>query len=277
MRAVARARRNGFAVDEPIASTQLTTIVDYIEEWRARNLLGQGIPGDHDTMSVVLLGLAAERHSPDPATDAMARFIWRQQRADGRWPLVAYRPPVETGDLEETATAIRALELFAPRHLRARTDEAVARGAAWLRSAQPTSTDDRVFQLLGMHWTDTDARMIASAGRALAREQRADGGWAQLPTLGSDAYATGEALVGLLDSGAMTSRDPVVRRGVAFLLRTQLADGSWFVQSRVIPLQPYFDARFPHGRNQFVSIAATNWATTALVAAAGAPGRRERH
>ena len=95
-----------------------------------------------------------------------------------------------------------------------------------------------------------------------------------MPTLASDAYGTGEALVGLLDSGAMTSRDPAVRRGVAFLLRTQLADGSWFVQSRVIPLQPYFDAGFPHGRSQFVSIAATNWATTALVATIGSAARQ---
>ena len=117
----------------------------------------------------------------------------------------------------------------------------------------------------------TDAHVIAAAGRALAREQRADGGWAQLPTLASDAYATGEALVGLLDSGGIAPRDPAIRRGVRFLLQTQLADGSWFVQSRVIPLQPYFDAGFPHARNQFVSIAATNWATTALLAASRRP------
>ena len=268
---VARAREQGFGVDEAVASRQLTTVIDYIEEWRERNLQGQGIPGDHDTMSVVLLGLAAERHPTDAATDAMARFIWRQQRADGRWPLVAYRPPLESGDLEMTATTIHALQLFGPRHLRAETDAAVARGAAWLRSAQPASTDDRVYQLLGMRWTVTDAHVIAAAGRALAREQRADGGWAQLPTLASDAYATGEALVGLLDSGAIAPRDPAIRRGVRFLLQTQLADGSWFVQSRVIPLQPYFDAGFPHARNQFVSIAATNWATTALLAASRRP------
>jgi hypothetical protein len=86
-----------------------------------------------------------------------------------------------------------------------------------------------------------------------------------LPTLASDAYATGEALVALLETGALRPGDPVVRRGVDFLLRTQLADGSWFVARRAIPLQPYTDSGFPHGRDQFVSASATQLATQALI------------
>jgi hypothetical protein len=39
---------------------------------------------------------------------------------------------------------------------------------------------------------------------------------------------------------------------------------SWYVHSRVIPIQPYFDSEFPHGKDQFISAAATNWATMAL-------------
>ena len=31
------------------------------------------------------------------------------------------------------------------------------------------------------------------------------------------------------------------------------------------PLQPYFDAGFPHGRDQFISASATNYATQALL------------
>ena len=48
-------------------------------------------------------------------------------------------------------------------------------------------------------------------------------------------------------------------------MNTQLADGSWFVRTRALAIQPHFDADFPHGRNQFISAAATNWATRALV------------
>jgi hypothetical protein len=98
--------------------------------------------------------------------------------------------------------------------------------------------------------------------------QRADGGWSQLPTLASDAYATGQALTALVESGATKTTDRVYQNGVRFLLGTQLDDGSWYVRSRAVPIQPYFDSQFPHGTDQFISAAATNWATMALAHAA---------
>jgi hypothetical protein len=48
------------------------------------------------------------------------------------------------------------------------------------------------------------------------------------------------------------------------LLKTQLEDGSWFVKSRSIPFQPFFESGFPHGHDQWISVAASNWATMAL-------------
>ncbi len=42
--------------------------------------------------------------------------------------------------------------------------------------------------------------------------------------------------------------DPAFKRGVEFLLRTQLEDGSWLVRSRSVPIQAYFESGFPHGR-----------------------------
>ena len=108
---------------------------------------------------------------------------------------------------------------------------------------------------------------VQKAARALVAEQRADGGWSQLSSLTSDAYATGEALVALAESGALPPTDAAFKRGVQFLLNTQSADGSWFVKSRAIPLQPYFDSGFPYGRDQFISAAGTNWAARALALA----------
>ena len=68
-------------------------------------------------------------------------------------------------------------------------------------------------------------------------------------------------------AGDVPADDPVYRRGVAYLLRTQLDDGSWHVRSRTIPFQPYYESGFPHGRDQFISCAATGWAATALALA----------
>ena len=56
-----------------------------------------------------------------------------------------------------------------------------------------------------------------------------------------------------------------------FLLNTQFADGSWFVKTRAIPLQPPLEIGFPHGRDQWISAAGTNWATMALARAYSKP------
>ncbi len=49
-----------------------------------------------------------------------------------------------------------------------------------------------------------------------------------------------------------------------YLVATQLEDGSWYVPSRSMPFQPYFESGFPHGPDQWISMAASNWAATAL-------------
>jgi squalene cyclase len=85
----------------------------------------------------------------------------------------------------------------------------------------------------------------------------------------SDAYATGTALVALHEAGGLRPGDAAYRRGVAFLLRTQRPDGSWFVQSRSRPFQPYYESGFPYEKDQFISAAASGWATTAIAFAVG--------
>jgi hypothetical protein len=52
------------------------------------------------------------------------------------------------------------------------------------------------------------------------------------------------------------------------LLRAQLEDGSWYVQSRAMPIQAYVESGFPHRADQWISAAATAWATTALASIA---------
>ena len=80
----------------------------------------------------------------------------------------------------------------------------------------------------------------------------------------SDAYATGSAPTALQMGAGIPVTEAVYRRGVAYLLRTQLDDGSWLVKSHSFPVQLYYETGFPHGRNQFISSAATGWAATAL-------------
>lgn len=268
---VAAARTKGLPVDDQIARRQLTTIGNYIETWRERALQGHGIPGDADTVSYILLGLSAERFPSDEATDAMVSFLRRQQTADGHWRPLAHRPPIESSEIQVTAGSMHAIQLYAPKAGRAAYDSAVQRAAAWLAKAAPASNEDRAFQLMGLAWAGAGKDVVQRAAGALVAEQRADGGWSQLPSLTSDAYATGQALVALAESGAVRTSDAAFTRGVQFLLRTQFADGSWFVKSRAIPLQPHFESGFPFGRDQFISAAGTNWAARALALAYSKP------
>jgi hypothetical protein len=118
-----------------------------------------------------------------------------------------------------------------------------------------------------MAWAGDAKDALGKSARDLLAEQRTDGGWGQIPSLASDAVATGQALVALSDSGAIAVTDAAYQRGVQYLLANQLEDGSWFVRSRAIAFQPYFESGFPHGHDQWISAAATNWATMALIRA----------
>ena len=100
--------------------------------------------------------------------------------------------------------------------------------------------------------------------RKLIAQQREDGGWPQNPNLPSDAYATGQTLFALRETGAVRPDDPAFERGIQFLLRTQHPDGSWHVVSRAPKFQPYFQSGFPYDHDQWISMAGTAWATSAL-------------
>ncbi len=142
-------------------------------------------------------------------------------------------------------------------------EERIARAAKWLQAAEPVTTEDAVMQLLGAKWAGVDAAAINRAAKRVPALQRADGGWAQTPFLKSDAYATGTALWALKESGAGGS-DAAYKKGAAYLLLTQAADGSWYVASRAPKFQPYFESGFPYAHDQWISQWATGYASLAL-------------
>lgn len=290
---VATARKQGFTIDEQTARKQLRTIAAYIADWSERARQGVGIPGDSDSVSYILLGMAAENYQPDAATDALARFLKSKQTAAGRWLIFAHRPPIESSDFQVTAVSLRALQVYAPKRERAEYEKSIQLAARWLSSAEPKTTEDRAFQILGLAWagmngarrgnktglnkpTEANHAVFSKAARDLLDTQRADGGWASLPSLASDAYATGQALLALREARLLSATDPAYKRGVQFLMNTQLEDGSWYVRTRALPIQPFFESGFPHGHDQFISAAATNWATMALALAAPSCQNRER-
>jgi hypothetical protein len=264
--AVAAARRNGYGVDEGMAAASRRAIATYLESWRERTLENIPIAGQADTISYLMFGMAAAEYAPDLATDAQAIWLKRRQLPDGHWPVTTIRPPIESNDIEVTALSMRALQVYAPNAHREQYAQAVERAREWLSAAKGNSTEERAFRLLGLSWAHARNDLVDGAIKELLAAQRPDGGWAQLPSMSSDAYATGEALVAARDAG-VSVHDPAFKRGVEFLLRTELEDGSWLVKSRAEPIQAYFESGFPHGADQWISTAATAWAATALASA----------
>lgn len=262
--AVLTARLEGYRIDEQAVGASRSRIAGYLESWRERTLQGLAIAGGQDTITYLLVGLSADGYPADAATDAQAIWLLRRQAVDGRWPVQTLRPPIESNDIEVTAMAMRAVQLYVPVTHHADSTRAIVRARDWLVAAKAEVTEERAFRLLGLAWAAAGQDALEPAARELLAAQRSDGGWSQEPSLESDSYATGEALTALLESGMAKPQDPAVRRGVEFLLRTQLQDGSWYVKSRAVPIQAYFESGFPHGADQWISAAGTAWAVRAL-------------
>jgi hypothetical protein len=202
----------------------------------------------------------------------MVHDILGMQRLDGSWETsMAQRPPMQYSRFSETAYAVRAVRAYASPGRKADVAHRVARATDWLRTAKPAYHEDRVMQLLGLHWAGETPASVRGIAKGMTADQRADGSWAQRPGFAGDAYATGEALYALHVAAGLPVSDPVYQRGVEFLLRTQYPDGSWWVRSRAVKFQPYFESAFPHGHDQWISAAATSWAALALTMAAEPP------
>jgi ankyrin repeat protein len=264
--AVRMAKDRNLHYDSQISDQQLKAAIGMWKPFAEPLLLGTDvIPDLPVTGSYNLIHLAAENYPADKLTDAIVLNIASKQQMDGSWIGWSPRPPIEYGDLRATAIAIRGLQLYAPEGRKVEFQRRVEKAAKWLASMHPATEEERSMQLLGLNWAKAPRPEIERAGKLLVAKQRPDGGWAQLATLDSDAYATGEALVALYESGILKPGSPEYRRGVEYLLRTQYEDGSWMVKTRVFPFQKLVDTGFPHGRDQWISAAGTTWAAMALM------------
>jgi len=269
---MAMARKQGFQVDEKTDAEQVKVNVDNLAGSRDDLHEGFLVPvGDYFSEGIVgymLMGLAAEGYKADLNTDAVAMYLVGRQQLDGSWPEphADTRQPLCEQYIGQTAQAMRALQLYAPQLNAVAYKQAVARAAAWLATAKSSNNDDRSWRLTGLAWAGTNPAAKAKAMREVLAAQKPDGGWSDLPSMESTAYATGKSLVALRTAG-IAATDPAYKRGVAWLLAHQDVDGSWYVQSRALAFQPDFNPGFPHGHDQFISQAGTNWAAMALTMA----------
>jgi ankyrin repeat protein len=259
---VATARRRGFAVDEALAKRELAAIAADDRARFARLMAGLDLP---EISAYILLALDTVGQAPDLRTDLSYHQLAFSQHPDGHWFVGDYRPPQEYSNIAATGLAIRGLQAYAPPGRAVEARERVERASKWLAAARPYGVEEQAMRLLGLGWSKAETNVIAQAKKDLVADQLSNGGWPQLPGMEADAYATGLALYALHIATGFPVTQKTYQRGVQYLLDTQRPDGSWFVESRSYPFQPYFESGFPYGHNQWISSAASSWALLSLL------------
>lgn len=265
--ALTTAQPRGFEIDADHLRQQLEFTANFLAKNKDRYREGKGQGGQVDTAGYSLWSLDNGRWPADETTAAVVEYFLLYQKELDHWQPQSKRPPSEQSPFTSTYLAARALKKFGTPEQQERINQRCEQVRTWLCKTDPKETEDCVFRLRALSLLDAAEKDIRGAAEALIAFQRADGGWSQLPDTESDAYATGSALVALHDVGLMKTNDPKYQQGIAYLIRTQLEDGSWHVKSRSKPFQTYFESGYPHGKDQFISIAAAGWSTTALALA----------
>src|SRR5579884_482730 len=265
--AMTTAAAHGISVDRQEIDTHLRFIAKFLDGHRSEYLKGRGQGGQVDTAGYALWTLEMGGWKPDATTAAVSAYLVQRDRGHGYWRASSKRPPSEASDFTACYLAVRTLQVFGTPAQKTRITQRISTVRDWLLKTPAHDTEDRVFRLWALERAGADAKDVRAAARELIRSQRPDGGRAQLDTLSSDAYATGTALEALHEAGGLATTDLVYRKGLRFLLTKQLPDGTWHVHSRSQPFQAYFESGFPHGKDQFISLAASGWATTALALA----------
>ena len=170
----------------------------------------------------------------------LVKNLMQRQTGEGRWVSPNPRPPLEFYSFSATALMVSAIQYYSPASLKQEAAQRIEKARAWMIRTTPETNEEKVFQLLGLKWTNGDKNFIQQQAKKLLATQREDGGWAQLANLESDSYATGQALYALYETGQLKTNDPAFEKGISFLLKTQYR--RWLVESE-IPFHPFCSFR----------------------------------
>jgi len=263
--ALSEAKQLNFSVDEKNLSAQLQHILAHLKRGEKRYLEGKGQGGQVLTAGYALWALHAGGLTGDATTTAVTDYLLSDQSNKDHWTKKGTRPPSDGNEFTTTYVALRGLQEFTPKTRNAARETRFNTVAKWLSTTQPADTEDAVFRLKSLRIVQAEDAVTESAIEQILKQQKPNGGWAQKADMESDAYATGTIMATLLKAGGLSPDHPAVNSGIQFLLEKQLDDGTWHVVSRADGFQPYYETGFPHGEDQFISVAASGWATIALL------------
>jgi ankyrin repeat protein/cytochrome c553 len=265
------ARERGVPVNETIAradAVKAFTFADIDKAIQYQYVIEPSVDDAYRMIAAHAAGVA-----PNLGAAIYARLLISRQNADGTWDGFHQRPPSSYSRFTMTTLGLRAVQLYRHASQTAAADAAIARARGYLEKNAAPDTEGRAYQLLGLKWAGAGNGRLRRLGRELLATQQADGGWESRAGRGSDVYSTGQALVALHDGAGVAAGDAAYKKGIAYLLETQAADGSWHATTRLRPpaplSPPYFNAGYPGEHDQFLSMSGAGWAIMALSYALG--------
>lgn len=238
--AMHEAKLNGHAVDEPVLAE--------MTKWQATSgdgKFGMARPASAPYAASPKAAYFAFGLGLDPKRDAEAQAglkrllttVESEQTENGSWSAwPETRAPI-FGNSDESLTLLATLALL-PAASEGDAEAKLARDKAikWLTETK-TDDDPQSIALRVVLWNrlGRPAAEWEPLVRRIKERQNPDGGWSQTKDMASDAWATGQALYAI--ALARTKRgEPVIDRGIEFLVKTQRDDGSWPMTSR--PTKP---------------------------------------
>jgi hypothetical protein len=245
-------KKQGYAVDEDVLAETTSWVIG--EDYLGKLLVER--PDEKEIVfneAPLLFALGIEAGSAN------------DQGNDGSWKRVNEARPILSSP--DTLTTLALLALSAPNAPDMGNEGKLARerGLQWLLTAkpddelQPTVLRLILWRRLGR--PDSEWKLLEQQLRSLQKE---DGGWSQINSANSDAYATGQALYALAEAGA-TKDDALIRRAQFFLEKSQREDGAWAMTSRAIMGNGKVATKF-----EPITHAGSAWAVMGLVRSAPA-------
>src|SRR5262245_34056070 len=225
------AKRHGIDVDQAKLDEWTKWTLDFCVAERSKT--GAATGGGLDTMAQIILARNGGAYVADEksteALQTLSQLIVQMQQKEGFWKAGGQlpdqrRPGRETDEVSTAWTVLALLSVEKPSDA---VLESLERARAWLKNVRPgKSTESLLVYLLLERFCETGP--AKGYLQELFDRQNADGGWGWLTGEASDAFATGQTLYALSFAG-LAKDHPAIRRAQAYLVKTQRADGAWFV------------------------------------------------
>jgi hypothetical protein len=277
--ALGEAQRQGYAIDNKFVADTVESLLGSKDKLLSSKVFpnpadppdprpqGRGLNMGLPFLAVAARTLPSLTDGQQRSLQLIADEIVKMQQPDGSWEFFATlrRPPINESQTIDAAWIILALEGETGPDASESRRMALEKARTWLANvwrddpALPSTIQDKVFSVLLATRAGKPRAEIQNTVDELLALQRASGGWAQLPDMPSDAYATGQVLYVLALAG-YTAEQPQIKRAIDFLVATAQPDGSWSMTSRSTPDGSPGSSKLLTP----IACAASSWATLGL-------------